>query len=142
MTRLMRLIPTFLLTMIALGGCVERKIFITSEPPGALVRVNDVEVGVTPVEVKYTWYGAYDVQLEKDGYDDLTTQATTKAPLHAAPGLDVLAGLWPGTIKDHVLWHFELTPADDDPDAAVERARAMRAEVFESEPIEPGEQPD
>lgn len=137
-----RVIPVLVGATVALSGCVERKIFITSEPTGALVRLNDVEVGVTPVEVKYTWYGTYDVQLERPGYDPLTTKATAKAPVHSVPGLDIAADLWPGTIKDHVHWHFELTPTEYNPDAVVERARAMRNEIFEPEPIEPGENPD
>lgn len=125
-----------------LSGCVERKLFITSEPTGALVRLNDVQVGVTPVEVEYTWYGKYDVQLEKDGYEPLSTTAKAKAPLHSIPGLDVVVGLWPGTVKEHVKWHFELQPSQYEPDEVLQRAEAMRDEVFVPEPVEPGEPPE
>lgn len=142
MRQFLRVIPVTTVLAMALGGCVERKIFITSEPTGALVRLNDVEVGVTPVEVKYTWYGTYDVQLERPGYEPLTTEATARAPVHSVPGLDILADLWPGRIKDHVYWHFELTPTEYNPDAVVDRARAMRNEIFEAETIEPGEKPN
>jgi len=100
-----------------------------------------VEVGVTPVEVKYTWYGVYDVLIEKDGFEPLSTKAKTKTPLHAAPGFDIIAGVWPSTIKDHVYWHFELTPTEYDPDGVLERARTMRDEVFEVEVIEPSAPP-
>jgi hypothetical protein len=61
----------FALLTTALGstgllGCVERTISITSEPEGALVYLNDEEVGRTPVSVPFTFYGVYDVRLEHE----------------------------------------------------------------------------
>lgn len=52
--------------MVAGFGCVERTITITSEPSGALVHLNDEEVGRTPLTVPFTFYGVYDVRLEMD----------------------------------------------------------------------------
>ncbi|MEX0776779.1 MAG: PEGA domain-containing protein [Phycisphaeraceae bacterium] len=51
---------------IALAGCVERTISITSEPSGALVHLNDEEVGRTPLIVPFTFYGVYDVRVEHE----------------------------------------------------------------------------
>lgn len=51
---------------ISLSGCVERKITVISNPEGALLTLNDVEVGRTPVTVPFTWYGDYDVQIRAD----------------------------------------------------------------------------
>ncbi len=102
------------------AGCAERRIRITSDPPGAIVHVNDVEVGVTPVDVIYTWNGVYDVRLTKPGYEPIVTSA------RARPG---------------ALWSYSLEPAEADADAVVDRARAMRESVFRTEPIEPGEPP-
>src|SRR6202000_2421377 len=50
------------------SGCVERKITIGSAPAGAIVTLNDEEVGRTPVTVPFTWYGDYDIvlRLEKN----------------------------------------------------------------------------
>jgi hypothetical protein len=67
----MSLIRRFALLAAALGsasllGCVERTISITSEPRGALVYLNDEEVGRTPVSVPFTYYGVYDVRLERE----------------------------------------------------------------------------
>ena len=101
-------------------GCAERRVSIMSDPPGAIVHVNDTEVGVTPVEVIYTWNGVYDVRLTKPGYDPIVTSA------RARPG---------------ARWDYTLEPADADADAVVDRARAMREAVFQTEPIEPGEPP-
>ena len=59
------------LSLLLLGcltgaGCVQRMIKITSDPPGALVRLNDEEVGRTPVTVPFTFYGVYDVRLHRE----------------------------------------------------------------------------
>jgi len=107
-------------------GCIERRIFITSEPPGALVRLNDVEVGRTPVEVDFLHYGDYDVRLEKEGYEPLWTHRRAAPPLYEQPPLDLLTEALPLRAKSHFHWHFTLTPAQDDPDAVVERARALQ----------------
>ena len=61
------------LTIISLNGCVERFITVTSKPAGAIVWLNDEEVGVTPVTVPFTWYGEYGVVLRKEGYQTLKT---------------------------------------------------------------------
>src|SRR3982750_4047234 len=48
---------------LGLTGCVERKLTIGSDPPGAILLLNDVEVGRTPVTVPFTTYGDYDIRL-------------------------------------------------------------------------------
>ena len=52
-----------LLAAGGLGGCVERKLVIGSSPEGALLQVNDVEIGRTPVTVPFKWYGDYDLRF-------------------------------------------------------------------------------
>lgn len=114
------------LNVLALGGCLERTMHITSDPPGALVILNDVEVGRTPVEVDFEWYGTYDVRLSLPGHEPLVTSAEAKAPAHELPGLDLVALVLPVRFKNDVRWHFTLTPAPDDPDGAIERGRELR----------------
>ena len=41
------------------GGCVEREMTLTTDPPGALVYVSDKEIGRTPVTQPFLWYGDY-----------------------------------------------------------------------------------
>ena len=50
-------------------GCLKRTISVTTEPPGALVWINDVEVGRTPLETDFTFYGIYDVRLRREGWN-------------------------------------------------------------------------
>lgn len=110
------------------GGCgSDRRIFISSEPSGALVYLNDQEVGRTPVEVNFTYFGVYDVRLRREGYEPLITRAEAKPPLHEQPGFDLIAMLIPGRETTEIAWHFVLSPTDDDVDALWERAAELRA---------------
>ncbi len=113
-----------------LGGCVERTVTITSEPAGALVHLNDQSVGRTPVTVPFTFYGVYDVRLEKEGYTPLWTTHKAEAPWWEFPGPDIVGEVIPNN-RVELAWHFELepeTPVDEvDPDDLLEHARQMRA---------------
>lgn len=118
--------------LVPLAGCVERTISITSEPSGALVFLNNEEVGRTPLRVPFTFYGVYDVRLEQEGYAPLHTEAETKAPWWEVPGPDLVAEL---VSDDEVLiaWHFDMLPEgapEDEP--LIDRARQMRALVHET----------
>ena len=129
------------LSAIALctGGCLERTIAITTQPPGALVWLNDVEVGRTPLETDFTFYGVYDVRIRREGYEPIITKAKAKAPVQEWVGIDLLAEAAPIRFHDHVRWHWDLTPVAEaaTDDAAKQqaetdlltRARDMRTEV-------------
>jgi hypothetical protein len=121
-----------------LGGCVERRLAITSEPTGARVWVNDREVGQTPCEVEFMWFGVYDVRLKKAGFEPLVTTAEAKAPLHEQPGLDAVAMAIPGRDVTRIAWHFVMEPSAGRADGLVDRARGLRdAEAAQ----DPGEEP-
>ncbi|MGA1393137.1 MAG: PEGA domain-containing protein, partial [Phycisphaerales bacterium] len=62
------------------GGCVRRTVEITSEPSGALVLLNDREIGRTPVTAEILYYGTYDVQIRLDGHEPINGAAEAKAP--------------------------------------------------------------
>ncbi len=121
---------------LALGGCgrQERVIAITSEPSGAIVWLNDYEVGRTPVETEFTFFGVYDVRLAMPGYEPMQTSREAHAPLHEYPGIDLIAAAIPGTRRTRIEWHFDLSPVAEKADAAgaeaalMERARQMREE--------------
>jgi hypothetical protein len=115
-------------TILLLGGCVERTISITSEPPGALVWLNDREIGRTPVDVEFVHYGTYDVRLDLEGYEPLLTSGRAAPPWWDVPGADLLAELAPGHRRVEIAWHYELAPADERVEPLLERARRMRQE--------------
>lgn len=125
-----------LLLPILLGACVDRRISVTSDPPGARVWINDTEVGTTPVQTAFRFYGVYDIRLEKDGYEPIHESRKASPPLYEYPGLDLATGLVPLDWKSRVDWQFTLQPAlenSQDPqqfeDTLLQRAHETRALV-------------
>jgi hypothetical protein len=128
MPRLTALIAIALASGLSLG-CVERRLVITSDPAGALVYLNDQEVGRTPLEVPFTWYGTYDVRLEREGYTTLQTEREAERPWWETPGPDLLAEAIPDK-RVEIAWHLEMqeaVPASQvDPDRVLDFARQLR----------------
>lgn len=127
--RLACLAPALAFCLLA-TGCVERTISITSQPSGALVRLNDQAVGRTPVNVPFKFYGTYDVRLSKNGYQSLWTKKATNQPFWEYPGPDLFAEAVPNVhVTEH--WHFTLkkaTPPNQvNAHRLLDRARQMRA---------------
>lgn len=118
----------------------ERRITITSDPPGAAVRLNERAVGVTPLEVDFTWFGVYDVVLTKAGYEPLITTGEADPRLHDVPVFDVVADVLPGREVTRIAWHYTLEPVSGDTDGVVlGRASELRSrfeEVGEPEAAE------
>ncbi|MGC4032521.1 MAG: PEGA domain-containing protein [Tepidisphaeraceae bacterium] len=108
--------PAILLSILLLTatGCVQRKLTITSEPSGALVYMNDREVGRTPIETDFTWYGTYDVQVRKEGYTTLDQPTRIPYPWWQIPPIDLFAELMPWHPTDRQKWHFDLQPRPSD----------------------------
>jgi hypothetical protein len=112
------------------GGCVQRKLTVTSDPEGAVVSMNDQEVGRTPFTRDFTWYGRYDVDVRKEGYQSLNTESKVIAPWWQWFPVDLITEVLPLTDKQSL--HYTLQPAATQPadDAAViTRARQLKGEL-------------
>jgi hypothetical protein len=90
-------------------GCVERKLTIITEPSGALVLLNDEEIGISPVTVGFEWYGDYSVRISKDGFQTLNTHKNLKRPLRDVAPFDLLDDTM-RTRADEYTWTFKLEP--------------------------------
>ncbi len=106
MQRWTLLIPAALL----LPGCLERRLTITSEPPGATATVNGVEIGRTPVSASFVYYGDYDIELQHEGSEPLRARATARAPLYEYAPIDLFASALPFTLSSNIAWHYALEP--------------------------------
>lgn len=117
-------------------GCVRRTIIITTEPPKALVFLNDQELGRAQVSTDFLWYGDYDVVIRKPGYKTLKTHWQIKAPWYQRVPIDFFAEvLWPGHLHDVRTRHFVLAPAVlPTSQELLERAAATRAHAFQPHP--------
>jgi len=92
-------------------GCVERRLTIRSNPPGAVVYIDDYEIGTTPVSTDFVYYGTRKIRLVKDGYETLTVLQPVSAPWYQVPPLDFFSeNLTPGEIRDHRALDFNLVP--------------------------------
>ena len=102
------------IALVAVSGCVERRMKITTKPEGATVIVNDEEVGVSPVTFAFTWYGDYDIMLRKPGYETLKTHYRIEAPWYQQPGVDFFSEcVVPWTIVDEqIAPTFQLSEAE------------------------------
>ena len=127
------------LTSIALlgfAGCVERKLTVTSEPDGALVFLNNQELGRTPLTRDFTWYGNYDVQLRREGYQTLKTEHSLIAPWWQWVPFDLFADVTPFWWKDERTISFRMEPASTqaaDPQVMLSRATEMQSQLVSSE---------
>ncbi|MBL8965113.1 MAG: PEGA domain-containing protein [Phycisphaeraceae bacterium] len=118
------------------SGCLQRRLLITSDPPGAIVYANDVELGRTPIEANFTFYGGYDVRVELEGYEPLRTRAQANAPFYEIPPFDLVAMAVPFDIQTTIRWHFALTQAVENvenarvvEDALLDRAKDLRTRL-------------
>ena len=129
-----RLVATLLL--LSCGGCVERTLAIRSDPPHALVFLNDQEIGRTPLTHKFLWYGFYDVQVRKEGYQRLKTTSPVIAPWWQWAPLDFLAEVAPIRLHDVHELSYSLrpqAPTASNPDALVQRGQGLREQLKSSE---------
>ncbi|HSU65893.1 MAG TPA: PEGA domain-containing protein [Tepidisphaeraceae bacterium] len=116
-------------------GCVERELDVRSNPPGALVYMNDQEVGRTPVQKRFVWYGYYDVQVRKEGYQPLKTTTPVIAPWWQWLPFDFVAELLPFHFKDThtVSYTLAATPHTEvNPEDIVERGEMLRGDLESS----------
>jgi hypothetical protein len=118
-------------TALSLPGCVRRTVTITTEPPNALVFLNDQEIGRSEVTTGFLWYGDYDVVIRKEGYQTLKTHWDIKAPWYQVIPFDFFADvLWPGDIHDARSHHFVLEEQElPTSEELIQRAEEMREQA-------------
>jgi len=128
----MRAIPLALVAIL-LGGCVERTLTVRSDPPESLLYLNGTEVGRTPFESDFTWYGWYDLELRKEGYETLKTRGEVIAPWWQWVPLDLIAELLP--LRDHQTLSYTLRPTTTqqvDPQNMLHHAESLQGQLESS----------
>jgi len=114
-----------------LAGCVERKLTINTQPQGALVALNDEEIGQSPVTVSFNWYGDYCVRISKEGYETLNTHRRLKGPWYDDFPFDFFAQIVnPNRIVDSYEWTFELsTKREISREELIKNAQEMKKQL-------------
>lgn len=128
------------LLITAATGCVQRRMTIRSNPPGALVYVDDYQIGTTPVSTDFVYYGTRKIRLIKDGYETLTVRQPFPMPWYQVFPLDfVTETIWPGEIRDERVVDLAMVPAGQMPaEAVVGRAELARRSAGSGPPAPVG----
>ena len=100
-----------LLLVACCSGCVRRSLTIRTDPPGALVYVNDELKGKSPVTYDFVWYGWHRVMVRKEGYERVEDRKQLRAPVYLWIPLDLAMELLPFPIRDTRTWEYKLSPA-------------------------------
>ncbi len=109
-------------------GCVKRTITIKSQPSGAIVWLNDREIGRTPVVTDFTYYGEYDVRAELQGYHPIMTTRWLSPPTWDVPPLDLVTEVVAPDAHADLHWSFTLEPLEVNPTSLIERAETLRSQ--------------
>jgi len=111
------------------GGCVQRRMTIRTNPPGAQVYVDDQEIGRTPVSTDFIYYGKRKIRLVKDGYETLTVTQPIHPPWYEYPVLEFISeNVVPWEIRDERGFDFQMQPAMVVPSQALlARAEELRS---------------
>ena len=125
------LLVVILIFVIILSGCVERRLTIDTAPQGALVVLNDEEIGESPVSVSFNWYGDYNVRVSKEGFETLKTHRKLQGPWYDKFPFDFFAQILnPKKILDSYEWMFELAPKEQPTrDELIENAENLKEQL-------------
>ena len=125
-----RLLLTLALCTSFASCAVRRELTIRSNPPGALVRVDDELVGVTPLTFRFQDYGSRLVTFYKDDFRTRSTRIRLRAPWYLRFPADFVSELLlPFGWRDRREITLDLSPESGTvapPDFQLVRARAER----------------
>jgi len=84
---------------------------LRSNPPGAMVYVDNQPIGTTPCSTDFIYYGTREIRLVKPGYETLTVDQPIPAPWYEIPPLDFVSeNMVPREIQDYRTLAYNLTP--------------------------------
>lgn len=117
-----------LVVMLMFGGCVRRRLTVRTNPPGAVVSVDNQLIGTSPAATSFTYYGTREIRVEKDGFRTETVKNKVRMPWYQLPVLDFITEtLWPWEIRDERIVDIELVPQTLEPSENVlQRADQLR----------------
>lgn len=119
-------------------GCVRRRLNVRTNPPGALVYVDNQQIGTTPCSVDFTYYGTREIRLIKPGFETLTVNQPIPTPWYEIPPLDFVSeNLVPNKIRDNRTVTYDLAPQLVVPrEQLLGRANQLRQDTLQY-PVQP-----
>jgi hypothetical protein len=136
----------FGLVLTALSGCVERRMTIRTHVDnqgGALVYIDNEEVGPSPVSTGFTYYADREIKLVKDGYESVTLIQPIRAPWWDSLFLEFFTeNLWPLTLRDERQFQYNMPPAVSvSTGEVIQRGQQLRTEAQQGAEFAPGVRP-
>jgi len=126
----------FVLFAACLCGCVERRVYLISEPPGADVYIDGELIGRTrpgdhpdgPLAQNFVFYGSREFTFRKPGFETVNVQQRLETPWYEYPPLDFICEvLLPFPLVDEHFVEVKLEAARPaDVEALVAGARDFR----------------
>jgi hypothetical protein len=108
---------------------------IDSNPEGALVYLNDQELGRTPLTRDFQQYGNYELEVRKDGFQTLKSNQATEEPWWQWIPIDLVTEVLPFHFQDRRHYSYALTPSTTqpvDPQAMLNEASHYRGMLLTS----------
>jgi hypothetical protein len=126
--------------VFASTGCVRRRLTVRSNPPGAQVFIDDVEIGTTPCSTAFTYYGTRKITVIKDGFETTTVYERMNPVWYEIPPLDFVSEtVWPGELRDERAVDIALVPQQIVPPEQLRaRGEQLRASARQGQFIAPG----
>jgi len=114
-------------------GCVRRRLMVRSNPPGAMVYVDNQPIGTTPCATDFVYYGTREIRLVKPGYETLTVNQPIPTPWYEIPPLDFVSeNVVPRKIQDYRTISYNLVPQVIVPtDQLLSRAEQLRQSTLQ-----------
>jgi hypothetical protein len=119
--------------MLPAVGCVRRRLNVRTNPPGALVYVDNQQIGTTPCSVDFTYYGTREIRLIKPGFETLTVNQPIPTPWYQYPPLDFVSeNLVATKIRDNRTVTYDLAPQVIVPtQQLIDRANQLRQDTLQ-----------
>lgn len=126
-------------TILSQSGCVRRRLTVHSSPPGALVYVDNQQIGTTPCSVDFVYYGTREIRLVRPGYETLTINQPIPTPWYEVPPIDFVSeNLVPYKIRDNRTVTYNLAPQMMIPtEELIQRGQQLRQATFQQQAAAP-----
>jgi len=136
--------PQMLVILLAVAivlpacGCVRRRLNVRTNPPGALVYVDNQQIGTTPCSTDFVYYGTREIRLVKPGFETLTVNQPIPTPWYQYPPLDFISENLVGSkIRDNRTVTYNLSPQVMVPtQELIDRANQLRQDTLQC-PVTP-----
>lgn len=106
---------------------------VRSNPPGAMVYVDNQLIGTTPCATSFVYYGTREIRLVKAGYETYTVNQPIPAPWYQIPPLDFVSeNLTWKKIQDFRTVTYDLKPQTIVPtEQLIGRAEELRRSTLQ-----------